>query len=72
MSEKKDGKILKYPTEVMNAVAAAEKAAELVEQASREFLEGLNREYRLQTRGRKARKLTSAGPEVKGSGYSLT
>jgi len=32
MSEKKDGKILKYPTEVMNAVAAAEKAAELVRQ----------------------------------------
>ena len=47
-----------------NLVAAADKAAKLVEQASREFLEGLSREYRLQTRSRKARKLTSAGHEV--------
>jgi hypothetical protein len=44
----KEGKKLEFPIALVNAATTAEKAAELVEQASREFLEGLNREYRRQ------------------------
>lgn len=50
MADETDGKILEYPTELVNAVAAAEKAAEMVQEASERFLEDLNREYRRQVK----------------------
>lgn len=43
MEDKKAGRLVKYPTEIMNAVTAAEKAAEMVQEASERFLEELNR-----------------------------
>lgn len=53
MSDNPDGKLLSYPTGLVNAVAAAEKAAELVQEASERFLEELDSEYRRQVRGEK-------------------
>ncbi|GAB4422230.1 MAG: hypothetical protein OHK0011_00860 [Turneriella sp.] len=39
------------PDHAANLLVAAEKAAELVQEASERFLEELNREYRRQVRG---------------------